>query len=195
LYIFHAFFLGHPVYTCSQKGRCRKTLSLSEFWRRVVSLPMPVAYIGARPPKVPKYTIFKWLSRETVPERGEACVNDITWNLLWRPISIAFHGVGLRADHVSQKARVTRRLFSETNRDDSGGICSVEREPAYDTKARVMGIDSMRVGGGRCPPLLVGGLLLACLMLICSWWTLSSENLELIRQIDDLNEQLKIRWA
>ncbi|XP_011690477.1 PREDICTED: uncharacterized protein LOC105451497 isoform X3 [Wasmannia auropunctata] len=55
-----------------------------------------------------------------------------------------------------------------------------------------MGIDGMRVGGGRCPPLLVGGLLLACLMLICSWWTLSSENLELIRQIDDLNEQLKI---
>ncbi|XP_018355904.1 PREDICTED: liprin-alpha-2-like isoform X2 [Trachymyrmex septentrionalis] len=55
-----------------------------------------------------------------------------------------------------------------------------------------MGIDSMRVGGGRCPPLLVGGLLLACLMLVCSWWTLSSENLELIRQIDDLNEQLKI---
>lgn len=82
--------------------------------------------------------------------------------------------------------------FKETNRDDSGGICSVEREPAYDTKARVMGIDSMRVGGGRCPPLLVGGLLLACLMLVCSWWTLSSENLELIRQIDDLNEQLKI---
>lgn len=29
-------------------------------------------------------------------------------------------------------------------------------------------------------------------MLVCSWWTLSSENLELIRQIDDLNEQLKI---
>ncbi|XP_011863758.1 PREDICTED: probable myosin heavy chain ECU04_1000 isoform X3 [Vollenhovia emeryi] len=55
-----------------------------------------------------------------------------------------------------------------------------------------MGIDGMRVGGGRCPPLLVGGLLLACLMLVCSWWTLSSENLELIRQIDDLNEQLKI---
>ncbi|XP_050452078.1 Golgi membrane protein 1-like isoform X2 [Cataglyphis hispanica] len=55
-----------------------------------------------------------------------------------------------------------------------------------------MGIDGMRVGGGRCPPLLVGGLLLACLMLICNWWTLSSENLELVRQIDDLNEQLKI---
>ncbi|KAH0955475.1 hypothetical protein HN011_009010 [Eciton burchellii] len=55
-----------------------------------------------------------------------------------------------------------------------------------------MGIDGMRVGGGRCPPLLVGGLLLACLMLICNWWTLSSENLDLVRQIDDLNEQLKI---
>ncbi|XP_071863226.1 uncharacterized protein isoform X2 [Bombus fervidus] len=55
-----------------------------------------------------------------------------------------------------------------------------------------MGIDSMRVGGGRCPPLLVGGLLAACLMLICNWWTLSSENIELVRQIDELNEQLKI---
>lgn len=52
----------------------------------------------------------------------------------------------------------------------------------------------MRVGGGRCPPLLVGGLLLACLMLVCNWWTLSSENLELVRQIDELNEQLKIRY-
>lgn len=57
-----------------------------------------------------------------------------------------------------------------------------------------MGIDSMRVGGGRCPPLLVGGLLVACLMLICNWWTLSSENIELVRQIDELNEQLKIRY-
>ncbi|CAK9819156.1 hypothetical protein ANTPLA_LOCUS10092 [Anthophora plagiata] len=55
-----------------------------------------------------------------------------------------------------------------------------------------MGIDSMRVGGGRCPSLLVGGLFIACLMLICSWWTLSSENIELVRQIDELNEQLKI---
>ncbi|XP_015439615.1 PREDICTED: Golgi membrane protein 1-like isoform X1 [Dufourea novaeangliae] len=55
-----------------------------------------------------------------------------------------------------------------------------------------MGIDSMRVGGGRCPPVLVGGLLVACLMLICNWWTLSSENIELVRQIDELNEQLKI---
>ncbi|XP_076676552.1 uncharacterized protein LOC143373300 isoform X2 [Andrena cerasifolii] len=55
-----------------------------------------------------------------------------------------------------------------------------------------MGIDSMRVGGGRCPPLLVGGLLVVCLMLICNWWTLSSENIELVRQIDELNEQLKI---
>ncbi|XP_078049568.1 uncharacterized protein LOC144476466 isoform X1 [Augochlora pura] len=55
-----------------------------------------------------------------------------------------------------------------------------------------MGIDSMRVGGGRCPPLLVGGLLVTCLMLICNWWTLSSENIELVRQIDELNEQLKI---
>ena len=57
-----------------------------------------------------------------------------------------------------------------------------------------MGIDSMRVGGGRCPPLLVAGLLAACLMLICNWWTLSTENFELLRQFDELNEQLKIRY-
>lgn len=50
----------------------------------------------------------------------------------------------------------------------------------------------MRVGGGRCSPLLVGGLLIACLLLICNWWTLSSENIVLVRQIDELNEQLKI---
>lgn len=55
-----------------------------------------------------------------------------------------------------------------------------------------MGIDSMRVGTGRCSPLLVGGLFIACLMLICNWWTLSSENLDLVHQIDELNEQLKI---
>ncbi|XP_015173661.1 PREDICTED: uncharacterized protein LOC107064960 isoform X2 [Polistes dominula] len=55
-----------------------------------------------------------------------------------------------------------------------------------------MGIDSMRVGGGRCSPLLVGGLLIACLMLLCNWWTLSSENLDLVHQIDELGEQLKI---
>ena len=56
-----------------------------------------------------------------------------------------------------------------------------------------MSIDSMRVGGGRCPPLLVGGLFVVCLMLIINWYTISSENLELLRQIDELNEQLKIR--
>ncbi|XP_014471554.1 PREDICTED: uncharacterized protein LOC106742791 isoform X1 [Dinoponera quadriceps] len=55
-----------------------------------------------------------------------------------------------------------------------------------------MGIDGMRVGGGRCPPLLVVALLLVCLMLFCNWWALSSENVELVRQIDELNEQLKI---
>ncbi|XP_001601314.2 uncharacterized protein LOC100116951 [Nasonia vitripennis] len=55
-----------------------------------------------------------------------------------------------------------------------------------------MSIDSMRVGGGRCPPLLVGGLLIACIMMVCNWWTLSSTNLELLRQIDELNEQIKI---
>jgi len=55
-----------------------------------------------------------------------------------------------------------------------------------------MTIDSMRVGGGRCPPLLVTGLLIACIMMVCNWWTLSSTNLELLRQIDELNEQIKI---
>ncbi|XP_058809324.1 uncharacterized protein LOC131674588 isoform X1 [Phymastichus coffea] len=55
-----------------------------------------------------------------------------------------------------------------------------------------MSIDSMRMGGGRCPPLLVGGLLIACIMMVCNWWTLSSTNLELLRQIDELNEQIKI---
>ncbi|CAL7936575.1 unnamed protein product [Xylocopa violacea] len=54
-----------------------------------------------------------------------------------------------------------------------------------------MGIDSMRVGGGRCPPILVGGLLITCLTLLFNWWTLSSENIELVKQIDELNEQLK----
>ncbi|XP_033208811.1 sarcolemmal membrane-associated protein-like isoform X2 [Belonocnema kinseyi] len=55
-----------------------------------------------------------------------------------------------------------------------------------------MSIDSMRVGGGRCPPLLVGGLLVVCLMLIINWYTLSSENLELLRQLDELGDQLRI---
>ncbi|XP_046434470.1 uncharacterized protein LOC124186645 isoform X1 [Neodiprion fabricii] len=54
-----------------------------------------------------------------------------------------------------------------------------------------MGFDGMRVGGGRCPPLLVGGLVLACFLLVCNWWTLSTENAELLRQIDDLILQLK----
>ena len=57
-----------------------------------------------------------------------------------------------------------------------------------------MSIDSMRVGGGRCPPLLVGGLLIACIMMVCNWWTLSSTNYELARQIDDLTEELKMRY-
>lgn len=57
-----------------------------------------------------------------------------------------------------------------------------------------MVIESMRVGGGRCPPLLVGGLLVVCLMLIVNWYSLSSENLELLRQLDELGEQLKIGY-
>lgn len=57
-----------------------------------------------------------------------------------------------------------------------------------------MGIDGMRVGGGRCPFLIVGGLLLVCIMLLCNWWALTSENAELLRQIDELSEQLKYRY-
>lgn len=52
----------------------------------------------------------------------------------------------------------------------------------------------MRVGGGRCPPFLVGGLLIACIMLFLNWYQLSTTNLELLRQIDELNEQIKIRY-
>ncbi|XP_043281364.1 uncharacterized protein [Venturia canescens] len=58
--------------------------------------------------------------------------------------------------------------------------------------SRIMGLDGLRVGGGRCPPLFVGGLLVACFFLVCNWWSLSTENLELLRQLDELNEHLKI---
>ncbi|KAJ8669008.1 hypothetical protein QAD02_000267 [Eretmocerus hayati] len=55
-----------------------------------------------------------------------------------------------------------------------------------------MSFDSMRVGGGRCPPLVVGVLIIACTFMLCNWWTLSSTNYELIHQIDELNEQIRI---
>ncbi|KAK0168632.1 hypothetical protein PV327_002410 [Microctonus hyperodae] len=59
-------------------------------------------------------------------------------------------------------------------------------------KKRNMVMDSMRLGGGRCPPLVVSILLLACFLLIFNWWSLSTENIELINQLDQLQDQLKI---
>ncbi|KAF7994198.1 hypothetical protein HCN44_011467 [Aphidius gifuensis] len=55
-----------------------------------------------------------------------------------------------------------------------------------------MGIDGMRVGAGRCPPLVVAVLLLISFLLVCNWWNLSTENAELLYQIDQLHEELKI---
>lgn len=55
-----------------------------------------------------------------------------------------------------------------------------------------MGIDGMRVGGGRCPPLVAISILISFL-LVCNWWNLSTENTELLSQIDQLHEELKIR--
>jgi hypothetical protein len=56
-----------------------------------------------------------------------------------------------------------------------------------------MGLETMRGGYGRCPPLLVGGLLVVCLILTCNWWSLSTQNYELVKQIDEIGEQLR-RW-
>ncbi|XP_047000359.1 protein sgm1-like isoform X1 [Schistocerca americana] len=55
-----------------------------------------------------------------------------------------------------------------------------------------MGIDNMRGGYGRCPPLLAGGLFVMCVILVFNWWSLSSQNYELLKQLQDLSEQLKI---
>lgn len=55
-----------------------------------------------------------------------------------------------------------------------------------------MALDSMRLSGGRCPPLIVTILLLACFLLIFNWWSLSTENVELMSQLDQLQDQLKI---
>lgn len=56
-----------------------------------------------------------------------------------------------------------------------------------------MSLDSMRGSYGRSPPLLVAGLLVVCVLLTFNWWTLSTQNYDLIKQIAELGEQLKIR--
>ncbi|KDR13779.1 protein CASC4-like isoform X1 [Zootermopsis nevadensis] len=55
-----------------------------------------------------------------------------------------------------------------------------------------MSLDNMRGSYGRCPPFLVAGLLVVCIILTFNWWSLSSQNYDLIRQIEELGEQLKI---
>nr|CAD7266472.1 unnamed protein product [Timema shepardi]CAD7572552.1 unnamed protein product [Timema californicum] len=55
-----------------------------------------------------------------------------------------------------------------------------------------MSFDSMRGNHGRCPPFIVGGLLVLCFILTFNWWSLSSQNYDLIKQIEELGEQLKI---
>lgn len=60
---------------------------------------------------------------------------------------------------------------------------------------RKMGLEFVRGNNARCPPFLVGGLMVMCLFLLCSWWSLSSQNFELLRQIDNLAEQLKVKYV
>ncbi|GFG35205.1 hypothetical protein Cfor_01309 [Coptotermes formosanus] len=55
-----------------------------------------------------------------------------------------------------------------------------------------MSLDNMRGSYGRCPPFLVAGLLVVCLILTFNWWSLSSQNYDLIKQLEELGEQLKI---
>lgn len=54
-----------------------------------------------------------------------------------------------------------------------------------------MGFD-YRANNGRCPPFLVGGLILLSILLVCNWWSFSSQNYELVKQIDILEEQMRI---
>lgn len=54
-----------------------------------------------------------------------------------------------------------------------------------------MGFD-YRANNGRCPPFLVGGLILLSILLICNWWSFSSQNYELVKQIDILEEQMRL---
>lgn len=55
-----------------------------------------------------------------------------------------------------------------------------------------MALDSMRVGGGRCPTSVVAVLLLICFLLTCNWWGLSTEKNELLLQIDQMRAEIKI---
>lgn len=54
-----------------------------------------------------------------------------------------------------------------------------------------MGFD-YRANNGRCPPFLVGGLILLSILLVCNWWSFSSQNYELVKQIDILEEQMRL---
>lgn len=56
-----------------------------------------------------------------------------------------------------------------------------------------MGFDTMRVNSGRCPPFLVAGLLVACVLLTCNWWTLSSQNYDILKELEEMGDQLK-KW-
>lgn len=56
-----------------------------------------------------------------------------------------------------------------------------------------MGFDTMRMNSGRCPPFLVAGLLVACVLLTCNWWTLSSQNYDILKELEEMGEQLK-KW-
>lgn len=53
-----------------------------------------------------------------------------------------------------------------------------------------MAIDYVRGGNPRCPSLIVGGLMLVLLFFACSWWSLTSQNFELVTQIENLETQL-----
>ncbi|KAG8228452.1 hypothetical protein J437_LFUL009103 [Ladona fulva] len=58
-------------------------------------------------------------------------------------------------------------------------------------RIREMGIEHMRGNYGRCPPFLFGGLVLVCLIITVNWWSLSTQNNDLIRQLEDLGEKFK----
>ncbi|XP_071448419.1 myosin heavy chain, clone 203-like isoform X2 [Hetaerina americana] len=55
-----------------------------------------------------------------------------------------------------------------------------------------MGIEQMRGNYGRYPPFLFGGLLLVCLISTVQWWSLATQNNDLIRQLEDLGEKFKL---
>ncbi|KAK6624943.1 hypothetical protein RUM44_011807 [Polyplax serrata] len=55
-----------------------------------------------------------------------------------------------------------------------------------------MGIDLVRGSNPKCPSFLLCGLSVMCFFLLCNWWSLSSQNFELLKQIDNLAEQLRV---